>query len=611
MSALKEFANFITLNKANLATTYARLLAENGEPTDAQVASTRRLITAVAEACESGTPNQFYHLLNPQTDSSPATVEPLRLPQPLLEIECLGQTLTPVVTNLEAGKFLWQMLADARATILHGFEILTPPPAPRPADKRKPNPNQVEAKDHSLKEPLPLSPERLRQIINSISDHIYVTEVTQDGQLINLYLSSHVADLTGYPWQQFMDDWSFWPSLIHPDDREAASAQAARLAKGQNSSTEYRLSRASGDFIWVRDSGQVSPEADGKFTIYGVISDISEYKQAEERLTAERNLLNTFMDSLPDNMYIKDRQGRILIANQTSAQHLGTTVDELIGKTDFDFFPADLASQYFADEQLLLEKGQALINHEVQVFDQETGTEKWLWITKVPFRDSQGQVVGLVGLNRDITQLKQTEQAFRESQQLLQSLIDNSEAIIFVKDLQGRHLLVNKQFETLFHFDRENVIGKTDYDIFPLEVAEMLRGNDRKLIEGGVPVLAEESAIFDDGPRTYLSTKFPLFDSAGVIYAVGGISTNITDRKHIESEREQLLDETNRRVQREQTIREITEKMRAATSLEQLVKTTACELGQHLAAGHAVVELGMESQTRQIGPVPNLSSNGH
>jgi PAS domain S-box-containing protein len=612
MSALKEFANFITLNMANLVATYDRLLLEkNGDyatlPTDSRIAQARRLIKTVAEACESGASDPLYHLLGSRTSlllPNPARNE---LPQSLIEVECLGQTLNPVVTNLEAGKFLWQMLAEARSVILYETKPLSPPPTPRPADKGKQNSPRDSAEYPQVGQGLRINQERFQQIVNSISDHIYVTEVAKDGQLINLYLSPHVTALTGFPLQTFLDDWSFWPSLIHPDDRAIAAEQAARLAKGQNSSLEYRLKRVSGDFIWVRDSGQVSKDANGNFTIYGLVSDITERKQAEEQLIRERNLLRTFMDTLPDNMYVKDTEGHILLANQASARHLGMTVDELIGKTDYDFFPPDLAAQYFADEQALLKSGQALINHEVRVFDQEAGTEKWLWITKVPFQDSHGEVAGLIGLNRDISGLKQTEEALRENQQLLQNLIDNSDAIIFVKDLEGHYVLVNKQFETLFHFDRQDVVGKTDYDVFPPEVAEELRANDRKIVEGKVPVLAEESAMFDDGPRTYLSIKFPLFDSAGVLYAVGGISTNITNRKQIEFEREQLLAASNRRIQREQIIREIFEKMQVAADLEQLVKITTTELGRHFSAQYAMIDLGIDASAEHS----RQASNGH
>ena len=134
------------------------------------------------------------------------------------------------------------------------------------------------------REALQQSEERFRQVIVSISAHIYVTEITPDGCRNNLYLSPHVEALTGYPLEKFETDWMFWPStVIHPDDRATAARQAAQLAVGQNSEVEYRLRRADGTMIWVRDSARVQTDGHTKI-IYGLVSDITERKLAEEEV---------------------------------------------------------------------------------------------------------------------------------------------------------------------------------------------------------------------------------------------------------------------------------------------------------------------------------------
>ena len=134
---------------------------------------------------------------------------------------------------------------------------------------------------------LRLSRERFRNVIASISPHVYVTNVAPNKQLKNVYISPNVEKLTGYPLKNYVQDWNFWPStVIHPDDRRRAEAQLDIFKQGQNSEVEYRVIKADGTIIWVRDSGRVEKSADGtRITIYGVVSDVSIQKNAEQALT--------------------------------------------------------------------------------------------------------------------------------------------------------------------------------------------------------------------------------------------------------------------------------------------------------------------------------------
>ncbi len=139
-------------------------------------------------------------------------------------------------------------------------------------------------------EALQKSEERFRQAITSISDHIYMTEVTANGHHINHYISPNVETLTGYPMEKFMADRYFWPNVvIHPDDRGKAADQSNRLDVGQHSQTEYRMIRADGEVIWVRDNARVEIRGNSKF-FYGVVSDITEHKNLEEQLRQSQKM---------------------------------------------------------------------------------------------------------------------------------------------------------------------------------------------------------------------------------------------------------------------------------------------------------------------------------
>jgi PAS domain S-box-containing protein len=149
----------------------------------------------------------------------------------------------------------------------------------------------------------------------------------------------------------------------------------------------------------------------------GVINDLME---SSARLAAERSTLRTIIDSLPDVIYVKDREGRFEVANLALAQMLGVSnPDVLIGKTDLELFPRELATQYDTDDRRIIASGVPLIDKEEPV-QHADGTSHWVVTTKVPLRDPQGRTIGLVGRGQDITERRRAE---AEQQQLQEQLI--------------------------------------------------------------------------------------------------------------------------------------------------------------------------------------------
>ena len=161
------------------------------------------------------------------------------------------------------------------------------------------------------------------------------------------------------------------------------------------SSTKLPLRNATGEIIGT----------------FGLSRDVTSVIRVEEELARERDRLQTLMNHLPDVIFIKDRTGRFLMANPALIKLYGaTSVDQMVGRTDFDFIPEEVARSFAEDDQRVMQSGEALIDREESNVDQH-GEILWMLTSKIPLRNEKGNVVGLVGIGRDITRLKQTQQA--------------------------------------------------------------------------------------------------------------------------------------------------------------------------------------------------------
>jgi PAS domain S-box-containing protein len=201
---------------------------------------------------------------------------------------------------------------------------------------------------------------------------------------------------------------------------------------------ETRLRHKDGGEIIVLLNIWAVPNEQGRVAYFeGLIENITERKRMEDSLIKERNLLHTLINSTPDFIYVKDTAGRFVLANDAVVRSMGVTMlDDLIGKTDFDFHPRELAEHYHEDERQLFERGQSLINREEPVFDHEIGARRWFLSTKVPLFDAEGNMSGLVGINHDMTEIKETEQLLRQQAMLLRGVATAMTRLLVQADFQ-------------------------------------------------------------------------------------------------------------------------------------------------------------------------------
>ncbi|MEO8391604.1 MAG: PAS domain-containing sensor histidine kinase, partial [Chloroflexota bacterium] len=277
---------------------------------------------------------------------------------------------------------------------------------------------------------------------------------------------------------------------------------------------------------------------------------IQEVNETHTALKQERNLLRTLIDAIPANVYIKDTQSRFVDANLETALQMGVkTANDLIGKTDFDFFSPALAGKYFANEQAILQSGQPLRNLEEVSFDHRTQQENWLLTTEVPILDTQDKVIGLVGISLDITERKHSQEQITQERMLLRTLIDHLPDYIFVKDAEGRFVNSNAAHNRAAHVEQAEALrGKLPFDVFPAELAVQYQADDQQVLQlGQALVNVERTSIDAQGQeRTMLTTKVPLHDAAGKVTGLVGISRDITIRKQAEQQALELRNERQR-----------------------------------------------------------------
>lgn len=188
--------------------------------------------------------------------------------------------------------------------------------------------------------------------------------------------------------------------------------------------------RPDGNLVWLLVNSQpLFRQGESKpYAALATFADITESKAMMKALVSERDLLRTLIDSTPDYIFIKDADGKFVISNEAHARAGNLTASQLIGKTAFDVFPPDLAEQFHADDMEIIESGQELLNLERTTVDSQ-GNFKTVLTSKVPLRNSEGTITGLVGISRDITERKLVERqalelaAERERMKILQRFI--------------------------------------------------------------------------------------------------------------------------------------------------------------------------------------------
>ncbi|MDZ7371275.1 MAG: PAS domain-containing protein [candidate division KSB1 bacterium] len=243
--------------------------------------------------------------------------------------------------------------------------------------------------------------ERYRRFIDAVDDLVFIKDAEFRYQLVNKAL----ADLLGKKPEEIIGktDDDLFPFR---EAKQALRSDKHALAAGHIVVSIEKI----GDRTYEVRKFPI-PLENGQIGVGGILHDITQRLKSEETIRNERNMLRTLINMLPDTIYAKDLEGRKILANLMDMKYVGVESEaDLIGKTDFDFYPIEIAQKFFEDDKNVLISGEPLLNRE-EIVRFVDGKPRWLLTSKVPFRDADGNVIGLVGVGRDITALKEAEQA--------------------------------------------------------------------------------------------------------------------------------------------------------------------------------------------------------
>lgn len=421
---------------------------------------------------------------------------------------------------------------------------------------------------NELERALGESEERYRALLDSAHDAVYVLAVSDDGRPGRiLEVNERSCEMLGYTREELVGMETSQIDTPEQTGRAAAIVEQLRLRGFATFETEHV--RKNGRAIPVEVSASLIVLR-GEPTILSVARDITERRRAES-LAASRitiaeyahghTLDEVIQKALDEAEAITDSKvGFFHFVNEDQESLLlqmwstNTLATQCTAEGKGSHYPIAEAGVW-AD---CLREGRPIIQNDYKSAPGRRGTPEGhaeiVRFLTVPV--SRGNLIrAIVGVGNketdydegdlnalttlsslviDVVQAKRADEALRDSQEHLQAILDNTPLLIYVKDLEGRLTLVNRRTESIFG-PRETLLGKTSHELMPRDVADAHRANDLEVMRSRKPMSFEEHNEEADGGHTYLSTKFPLIDSTGRVYGVGGISADITERIRAEA----------------------------------------------------------------------------
>jgi PAS domain S-box-containing protein len=405
------------------------------------------------------------------------------------------------------------------------------------ADTRRDHAHDVGARTRA-EAALRLSEERFR----SFMDHSPAIAWMKDDAGRHVYVNRVLADRYQITPEQWLGKADF---EIFPEEVARKFREHDQLVLAQGRPQEFFETAPDPDGT-MRDWWSFKfpfQDCAGKRYVGGVAIDVTDRKRTEAALRVSEERLRLALEAAQLGIWDWDIR--------TNAVQWSENVHVVFGLPRGAFpgtyeayvslvHPQDLDHLLQAISQSIQSGADYRVEHRILRPD---GTVRWVACRGDVLRDADGTPVRMLGTVMDVTTRMEVELKLSESEAQLRAILDHSPALIFLKDPAGRYLDVNRQFERTFDLPRDRILGKTDDELFPVEQAAAFRANDRLVLETKRPLRFEETAVRQDGPHTNLVFKFPLLTRDRIPYALGGVATDITDRKRTEEALAQARDQ--------------------------------------------------------------------
>jgi two-component system sensor histidine kinase/response regulator len=381
------------------------------------------------------------------------------------------------------------------------------------------------------------SEQRFKRFTSVVTDVIYRYDPKNNRYD---FISPSFELQTGYSLEEIQADPSdLTRRITHPEDAKRVFSEVDdHIKKGPGAgpfSTEYRVIRKDGMIIWVSDKKDIefSPGG-GVYRINGVVRDITERRRMEDALRESEEKHRTLVEhSLQGLAVVQDFQ--IVFVNTASAEITGYSIDELIS-----LGPDEVRSLVHTDDQKFVWKrfqdrldGKSVSPRYEYRLNRKDGRIRWveMFASRIDYRGKPAIQAALV----DITERKHAEEALRETNARLETLIQAIPDVVYVKDVQGCNLVVNKAYEELVTLQQAQIVGKTDEEVLPPSLTHQCQLSDDEVMSKREPIRCEEHFTHEDDQRIFFETiKAPLYDDAGKLLGLVGVSRDITERKRVE-----------------------------------------------------------------------------